>query len=881
MAKRKKEYVFEEKKADEPPKQPPAPVQGPILNGYTDKIIDHAAFLKFVGDQYKISQHDYSVEQFLANTLSLSHAYFSPWSNTDAVKCGQFIAKHRVFFEGFALVDNWPSVDGGLRLRGAKKITATNWLFWRDFLRMFAFEQLLTGEARKALAEQKIPHYTRDSKGNNIYHGQRQKIPYFGELAVKHGIELDPSHFLHLSPKDPNYIRFTPDEKSRERDIVVETTISKYLRKYHPSLTDGMLRTVAEMHKFYLNEDGILFFSKPEDIEHVYLNGPSSCMSKGSETYKTPVHPAQMYGDSPGVQIAALPAGDGSFSARSLIYDNPDKPEDKRYIRVYGDDLLRKKLEKKGYKHGNWEGVKLRKISFKDKYGKPLPGTYVFPYIDDLTGGANGRAGNAQSAYTQKDWDYWLIVRDSEGKRLHLEATKAKVEGPEFIAATASNGAIGQHHGYDPMRHNSFEVRVTGIGGPYRPPRNYYDLNEWKERQCGNCGGVFDEEYFIPFLNSEPKNDEWKPDRFFCARCETNYVNGPDKSHRIVEKDGQRMAAHWGHFYAVNKETGKVYHVEDLNPKLRTEDKYDFVFSYKLKERGFVELYHGGLAKVDDACEVAAGQWFLKKDIIDTVFGTKDAKQRCFFLGQTAEGVMQYLPQRLPSGSLVSALIKGKFVIVGGKLEYRDKHSFAAKHRKKYFERIGELEEEEDDAPVDRFEQSFGYDEPLSMLDVMNTLYAYLMVGNARNGHARSMDDLMYHALQRLLPRIDSNLLATFAHEFPYTVKMDKYAGLEGIPGIYQQMAVAMAHGDFQDDDIEIDKKTGEAYLSQKGVLHYVRSYSLRLVGDGCSTRFVYPERSETVKAKRAAKTKKVKPSAYTISTDTAVHTTFREYIIR
>lgn len=859
MAKRKKEYTFDTKPEQEQAKEkaPPAPTQGPILNAYLDKIVDFEAFRAFLNAQFNLKSYGYTPELYLAGVVVMDHQRFSPWAGVNATSDGDFFLKYKAFFETFTNIEPWPGLATGLRLRNGKGMNASNWRIWRDLLRFNCLHQMITKEGQTALTAVGITPFTgSDNISVASAYGQRVRPAYMADLAKKYQLETDPSHMLHLSPIDSNFIRFTPDEKSRERDLIVETTISKYLRKYHPSLTDGQLRTIAEMHKLHYSEEGIVFFSKPEEIENVYLHGPSSCMSKGGALYKTPVHPAQMYGDSPGVRIAALAAAEGTFSARTLIFDNPDDPADKRYIRVYGDDLLRKKLEKKGYKQGNFRNVKLRKLPFKDKLGRPLPGTYVFPYIDDVAGGANGRSGAAQYAYTEAAWDYWLIVCNDDGTRMRQEATKTiPNREPEFVAATGSSGAMGSHVNYDQLRHASYEVRYSGGDAPYREPQGYLGTNRYNERRCGSCNHIYDEEHVLPFLHTQPDSDEWKHTRFYCVRCAAYYIEGENgnRTHRIVEKDGQKYVAAWGAFYGIHKESGKVYEPMDMPSKVRSGSEYEFIFSYQLKNYGHVRLFMGGIAKIEDAVEDGKDEWFLKKDLITTVFGAQSAKQKCYFLGQTAEGVMQYIPHNT-TGSFTKSLVAGKFVVVDGRLEYRDKNSFSAKNRKKYFAAIKEFDEEEDDAPVYTFEQTLVYEEPFSMLDVLNTLFAYYTIMDARNQHVVGVEDYIFTALRRLFPKIDANLMGSFAHEFPLVAKSDRFAGLEGVPGIHQQMTMALAHGDFQDGDIEIDKKTGEAYLSATGVQNYIRNYALRLIGIGSAANYVKTERPDTARNKKANK---------------------------
>lgn len=176
-------------------------------------------------------------------------------------------------------------------------------------------------------------------------------------------------HYLHISNENSELVAFTENPEKGERDIQTRLKPGKYLRKYYPALTLSMIRDIVTGGE---NSKELLFASTPEDIEMVYYNGPSSCMSKVG--YYSSIHPVRVYGNSD-LQVAYLKDSDGRITARAIVW-----PEKKRYGRIYGDIIrLETKLKKVGYNRGTMIGAKLPLIKeIHNKYER-----IVCPYIDD------------------------------------------------------------------------------------------------------------------------------------------------------------------------------------------------------------------------------------------------------------------------------------------------------------------------------------------------------------------------------------------------------------------------------------------------------------------------------------------------------------------
>ena len=187
---------------------------------------------------------------------------------------------------------------------------------------------------------------------------------------------LDPLHFVHVSADDSSKIAYTPDAAKGLRDIQVRMSVGKYLTKYYSdTLSNEDIKKWADKHREKNEENLVHFACTGDEIEHVFLNGPTSCMSKpaNSEDFKTRgIHPSRCYGGPDTVVAYTMRAG--RINARTVcnIAFNPP-----RFSRIYGDDLIRQKLIDQGFIPGDLEGARLAKI--------PVPNFdnyYIVSYLD-------------------------------------------------------------------------------------------------------------------------------------------------------------------------------------------------------------------------------------------------------------------------------------------------------------------------------------------------------------------------------------------------------------------------------------------------------------------------------------------------------------------
>jgi len=272
---------------------------------------------------------------------------------------------------------NWNFADGKYVKLFDGPPNATNFWMWREFLRLYRHPQT----------------------GVSMY-----KPPVWAG-------KLDPiaNHFLHVAIGDETLVAYTPNPEKGVRDVSVTTKPGKYLQKFYPSLTEEQIRLYANEHRdLYSNED-VAFACTADEVEHVYLHGPSSCMKKAANQFTTGIQPVRVYGESPDIVLAYLDRDKG-ISGRALM-DISQKPP--VFSRVYGDMNLKTKLERMGFRYvGDGQpmtGTKLKIV--KDDFGR-----IIMPYVDWC---GVGRVDNETGLIT---------LNKSGGERVSLQNTAGYIE---------------------------------------------------------------------------------------------------------------------------------------------------------------------------------------------------------------------------------------------------------------------------------------------------------------------------------------------------------------------------------------------------------------------------------------------------------------------
>lgn len=207
-----------------------------------------------------------------------------------------------------------------------------------------------------------------------------------------------PQYALHISKQDPLFVAYTPDKVSGESDRQLKTSIGKFITKYYPHLKDEVVQALVADHLGEL--DNTFEILTGEAITEVYRKsgGTSACMSKSLADYPGAAghHPSEAYW-APNISMAVLRNATGDVTARSMLFTPSET--DKRFIRVYGDLKLRKKLLRSGYIQGTWVGAEFNTIVV------PCPNAdkvrFVLPYLD-CNGTTASPVGSTVTYYDSK-----------------------------------------------------------------------------------------------------------------------------------------------------------------------------------------------------------------------------------------------------------------------------------------------------------------------------------------------------------------------------------------------------------------------------------------------------------------------------------------------
>lgn len=213
--------------------------------------------------------------------------------------------------------------------------------------------------------------------------------------------------FLHGSLEDHSRVAYTVDMASGETDRQRVVSFVRWLTTNVPSYWARPDEEFAKMQTDLVAAHTLeLTLLPPEQIAAAYDLGPSSCMS--GRTWPSTFGgnpPAEAY-NYEGYQLAVIPNGTGGYSQRCLVWINPEKPEDKRYIRVYGSGPLEKRLLRNGFVKSGHLGAKLKRM--------PVEGArhgVICPYLD-AAGGRN------DGSYVVDRGDYLQVVNSHMGSRL-------------------------------------------------------------------------------------------------------------------------------------------------------------------------------------------------------------------------------------------------------------------------------------------------------------------------------------------------------------------------------------------------------------------------------------------------------------------------------
>ena len=126
-------------------------------------------------------------------------------------------------------------------------------------------------------------------------------------------------HFPHICPFDTQFVRYTKSEEDGIKGIYTTTTVNRYMGRYFYNV-DRENRLEAARVFYTLSHNKLYFGETPDEIEQVYRDGPSSCMSYCNSRYNGRGHPVRAYGAGD-IKIAYVVDKNNIPVARTLVYN--------------------------------------------------------------------------------------------------------------------------------------------------------------------------------------------------------------------------------------------------------------------------------------------------------------------------------------------------------------------------------------------------------------------------------------------------------------------------------------------------------------------------------------------------------------------------------
>ncbi len=237
---------------------------------------------------------------------------------------------------------------------------------------------------------------------------------YKDESPILNALNQQHPHLMVIPDAgDVSRVLYTDSMANGVQDRKVAIGLGRLLRKLYPGVADEQISdTEASYRASMSNEIELL---QGEDFISAYMEGPESCMKKSVGAWapynrdkKTgeALHPLRAY-LRPEFALAVGRNGAGTVNARTIVWHNPADETDKRYVRVYGDTSLARRLERNGYKWRGFAGAKLNAIPVAGGETKRGYTSLLMPYVD--------RAEVDAAIYGVMDGDDILMLTEQAG----------------------------------------------------------------------------------------------------------------------------------------------------------------------------------------------------------------------------------------------------------------------------------------------------------------------------------------------------------------------------------------------------------------------------------------------------------------------------------
>ncbi|BCJ91815.1 hypothetical protein IZ6_25500 [Terrihabitans soli] len=358
--------------------------------------------------------------------------------------------------------------------------------------------------------------------------GHYVKVPWVGENWFDGKY---PDHFVHVSVENSGMVAYTESDEKGAADRQNQVRVGRYLERFFSKeLTSADIARLSAEFSDLFEENLLLFAKTADEIEHVYITGPNSCMAHKAEDYNSPFHPVRVY--AAGDLAVAYMTREGKITARSLCW-----PEKKIRSTIYGDSVrLTRLLQEAGFYHSNdgFTGAKIRKIAHGDGY--------VMPYIDAAEGvvdcgdhfeisfGSNvDYAADDTNGLTCPIGEYCEYYGENRNEESYYIRDRQENWCETALENYGFTCAMTDHH-------YSEDVAVYMANG-----------ETWSESAFNRFGGVCartEENYHLEDLVEMANGDHWHIDQFaeHGFVCQGNGKNYPTDDQVILE-DGRRWSS--------------------------------------------------------------------------------------------------------------------------------------------------------------------------------------------------------------------------------------------------------------------------------------------------------------------------------------------------
>lgn len=324
-------------------------------------------------------------------------------------------------------------------------------------------------------------------------------------------------HFAHVSVAKSAMIAYTESADKGRADRQTRIKPGAYLQRYFSDVLSS--DEIQHFARQFTGEHDLLelkFAETADDIERVYTNGPSSCMSHAASDYDSPFHPVRVY--AAGDLSVAYIEREECITARVLVWR-----EKKRFGRIYGDShRLQPLLESAGFVPQSLRGARLVRHEHD--------GGFVCPYIDrvysvrddgeNLIIGGDIDAQSTNGLINVEPEGEWCPHCEDSGHSEYDMVYMEDIEEHWCESCAESDGFRCDQSGSWYAREHSVVQMANG---------DYWSTDHF-ERNGFTCDATGEAHHIDESVHLESRRETWSADHFArhgftCRHCSENFAN--------------------------------------------------------------------------------------------------------------------------------------------------------------------------------------------------------------------------------------------------------------------------------------------------------------------------------------------------------------------